>query len=193
MIRVLFILSQIMNFIKYIIFSVLLLFSISIQSFASNTETESLDRLTQGIINNQIWRLQAIEDVKRIYQNQAENLIKYGLGSIKLNDQEQQIIPKIVAVYQSMAEDILRDPQFISQTKQIILESLSPQEIETLYQRDATPSQALYTKLANVDTKIFIESNAAIHKAVNNPEFIQQYRSKIGEIIQQMDHLDENK
>ena len=182
-----------MNFIKYIIFSVLLLFSISIQSFASNTETESLDRLTQGIISNQIWRLQANEDVKRIYQNQAENLIKYGLSSIKLNDQEQQIIPKIVAVYQSMAEDILRDPQFISQTKQIILESLSPQEIETLYQRDATPSQALYTKLANVDTKIFIESNAAIHKAVNNPEFIQQYRSKIGEIIQQMDHLDENK
>jgi hypothetical protein len=193
MIRVLFILSQIMNFIKYIIFSVLLLFSISIQSFASNTETESLDRLTQGIISNQIWRLQTNEDVKRIYQNQAENLIKYGLSSIKLNDQEQQIIPKIVAVYQSMAEDILRDPQFISQTKQIILESLSPQEIETLYQRDTTPSQALYTKLANVDTKIFIESNAAIHKAVNNPEFIQQYRSKIGEIIQQMDHLDENK
>ena len=193
MIRVLFILSQIMNFIKYIILSVLLLFSISIQSFASNTETESLDRLTQGIINNQIWRLQANDDVKRIYQNQAENLIKYGLSSIKLNDQEQQIIPKIVAVYQSMAEDILRDPQFISQTKQIILESLSPQEIEALYQRDTTPSQALYTKLANVDTKIFIESNAAIHKAVNNPEFIQQYRSKIGEIIQQMDHLDENK
>lgn len=193
MIRVLFILSQIMNFIKYIIFSVLLLFSISIQSFASNTESESLDRLTQGIISNQIWRLQTNEDVKRIYQNQAENLIKYGLSSIKLNDQEQQIIPKIVAVYQSMAEDILRDPQFISQTKQIILESLSPQEIETLYQRDTTPSQALYTKLANVDTKIFIESNAAIHKAVNNPEFIQQYRNKIGEIIQQMHHLDENK
>jgi hypothetical protein len=193
MIRVLFILSQIMNFIKYIIFSVLLLFSISIQSFASNTETESLDRLTQGIISNQIWRLQANEDVKRIYQNQAENLIKYGLSSIKLNDQEQQIIPKIVAVYQSMAEDILRDPQFISQTKQIILESLSPQEIEALYQHDATPSQALYTKLANVDTKIFIESNAAIHKAINDPQFIQQYRNKIGEIIQQLHRLEDNK
>jgi hypothetical protein len=193
MIRVLFILSQVMNFIKYIIFSVLLLFSITIQSFASNTESEYLDRLAQGIISNQIWRLQTNEDVKRIYQNQAENLIKNGISTIQLTDNEKQIIPEIVAVYQSMTKDILRDPQFISQTKQIILESLSPQEIEALYQHDTTPSQALYTKLANVDTKIFIESNAAIHKAVNNPEFIQQYRSKIGEIIQQMDHLDENK
>lgn len=193
MIRVLFILSQVMNFIKYIIFSVLLLFSITIQSFASNTETEYLDRLAQGIISNQIWRLQTNEDVKHIYQNQAESLIKNGQSSIKLSDQEQQIIPKIVAVYQSMPEDILRDPQFIAQTKQIILESLGPQEIEALYQRDTTPSQALYTKLANVDTKIFIESNAAIHKAINDPQFMQQYRNKIGEIIQQLHQLDDNK
>jgi hypothetical protein len=193
MIRVLFILSQIMNFIKYIIFSVLLLFSITIQSFASNTETEYLDRLAQGIISNQIWRLQTNKDVKRIYQNQAESLIKNGQSSIKLSDQEQQIIPKIVAVYQSMPEDILRDPQFIAQTKQIILESLGPQEIEALYQRDTTTSQALYTKLANVDTKIFIESNAAIHKAINDPQFMQQYRNKIGEIIQQLHQLDDNK
>ncbi len=193
MIRVLFILSQVMNFIKYIIFSVLLLFSISIQSFASNTESESLDRLTQGIIGNQIWRLQANEDVKRIYQNQAENLIKNGISTIQLTDNEKQIIPEIVAVYQSMTKDILRDPQFIAQTKQIILESLSAQEIEALYQLDTTPSQALYTKLANVDTKIFIESNATIHKAINDPQFIQQYRNKIGEIIQQLHRLEDNK
>jgi hypothetical protein len=193
MIRVLFILSHVMNFIKYIIFSVLLLFSISIQSFASNTESESLDRLTQGIIGNQIWRLQANEDAERIYQNQAENLIKNGISTIQLTDNEKQIIPEIVAVYQSMTKDILRDPQFISQTKQIILESLSPQEIEALYQHDTTPSQALYTKLANVDTKIFIESNAAIHKAINDPQFIQQYRNKIGEIIQQLHQLEDNK
>lgn len=76
MIRVLFILSQIMNFIKYIIFPGLFVCLISIQSFASNTDSDAVDRLAQGIITNQIWRLQYNESTKRIYQNQAENLIK---------------------------------------------------------------------------------------------------------------------
>ena len=193
MIRVLFILSQIMNFIKYIIFPGLFLCLISIQSFASNTDSDAIDRLAQGIITNQIWRLQYNESAKRIYQNQAENLIKNGLSTIELTDKEKQIIPQIVEIYQAIPENILRDPQFIAQTKQILLESLSSQEIEMLYQRDKRLSQELYTKLANIDTEIFIESNAAIHKAVNDPQFIQQYRNKIGEIIQQLHHLDENK
>ena len=193
MIRVLFILSQIMNFIKYIIFSGLFVCLISIQSFASNTDSDAVDRLAQGIITNQIWRLQYNESAKRIYQNQAENLIKNGSSTIELTDKEKQIIPQIVEIYQAIPENILRDPQFIAQTKQILLESLSSQEIEMLSQRDTTSSQELYTKLANIDTEIFIESNAAIHKAINDPQFIQQYRNKIGEIIQQLHHLDENK
>lgn len=193
MIRVLFILSQIMNFIKYIIFSGLFVCLISIQSFASNTDSDVVDRLAQGIITNQIWRLQYNESAKRIYQNQAENLIKNGLSAIELTDKEKQIIPQIVEIYQAIPENILRDPQFIAKTKQILLESLSSQEIEMLFQRDTTSSQELYTKLANIDTEIFIESNAAIHKAINDPQFIQQYRNKIGEIIQQLHHLDENK
>ena len=193
MIRVLFILSQIMNFIKYIIFSGLFACLISIQSFASNTDSDAIDRLAQGIITNQIWRLQYNESAKRIYQNQAENLIKNGLSTIELTDKEKQIIPQIVEIYQAIPENILRDPQFIAQTKQILLESLSSQEIEMLSQPDTTSSQELYTKLANIDTEIFIESNAAIHKAINAPQFIQQYRNKIGEIIQQLHHLDENK
>lgn len=193
MIRVLFILSQIMNFIKYIIFSGLFVCLISIQSFASNTDSDAIDRLAQGIITNQIWRLQYNESAKRIYQNQAENLIKNGLSTIELTDKEKQIIPQIVEIYQAIPENILRDPQFIAQTKQILLESLSSQEIEMFSQPDTTSSQELYTKLANIDTEIFIESNAAIHKAINDPQFIQQYRNKIGEIIQQLHHLDENK
>ena len=193
MIRVLFILSQIMNFIKYIIFSGLFVCLISIQSFASNTDSDAIDRLAQGIITNQIWRLQYNESAKRIYQNQAENLIKNGSSTIELTDKEKQIIPQIVEIYQAIPENILRDPQFIAQTKQILLESLSSQEINMLSQRDTTSSQELYTKLANIDTEIFLESNAAIHKAVNDPQFIQQYRNKIGEIIQQLHHLDENK
>lgn len=193
MIRVLFIMSQIMNFIKYIIFSGLFACLISIQSFASNTDSDAIDRLAQGIITNQIWRLQYNESAKRIYQNQAENLIKNGLSTIELTDKEKQIIPQIVEIYQAIPENILRDPQFIAQTKQILLESLSSQEIEMLSQPDTTSSQELYTKLANLDTEIFIESNAAIHKAINDPQFIQQYRNKIGEIIQQLHHLDENK
>lgn len=193
MIRVLFILSQIMNFIKYIFFPGLFVCLISIQSFASNTDSDVVDRLAQGIIINQIWRLQYNESAKRIYQNQAEDLIKNGLSTIELTDEEKQIIPQIVEIYQVIPENILRDPQFIAQTKQILLESLSSQEIEMLYQRDKRLSQELYTKLANIDTEIFIESNAAIHKAVNDPQFIQQYRNKIGEIIQQLHHLDENK
>ena len=193
MIRVLFILSQIMNFIKYIIFPGLFVYLISIQSFASNTDSDVVDRLAQGIIINQIWRLQYNESAKRIYQNQAENLIKNGSSTIELTDKEKQIIPQIVEIYQAIPENILRDPQFIAQTKQILLESLSSQEIEMLSQRDTASSQELYTKLANIDTEIFIESNAAIHKAVNDPQFIQQYRNKIGEIIQQLHHLDENK
>ena len=193
MIRVLFILSQIMNFIKYIIFSGLFVCLISIQSFASNTDSDAIDRLAQGIITNQIWRLQYNESAKRIYQNQAENLIKKGLTTIELTDKEKQIIPQIVEIYQAIPENILRDPQFIAQTKQILLESLSSQEIDMLSQRDTTSSQELYTKLANIDTEIFLESNAALHKAVNDPQFIQQYRNKIGEIIQQLHHLDENK
>lgn len=193
MIRVLFILSQIMNFIKYIIFPGLFVYLISIQSFASNTDSDAVDRLAQGIITNQIWRLQYNESAKRIYQNQAENLIKNGSSTIELTDKEKQIIPQIVEIYQAIPENILRDPQFIAQTKQILLESLSSQEIEMLSQRDTTSSQELYTKLANIDTEIFIESNAAIHKAINDPQFIQQYRNKIGEIIQQLHHLDENK
>jgi hypothetical protein len=193
MIRVLFILSQIMNFIKYIIFSGLFVCLISIQSFASNTDSDAVDRLAQGIITNQIWRLQYNESAKRIYQNQAENLIKNGLSTIELTDKEKQIIPQIVEIYQAIPENILRDPQFIAQTKQILLESLSSQEIEMLSQRDTMSSQELYTKLANIDTEIFLESNAAIRKAVNDPQFIQQYRNKIGEIIQQLHHLDENK
>ena len=193
MIRVLFILSQIMNFIKYIIFSGLFVCLISIQSFASNTDSDAIDRLAQGIITNQIWRLQYNESAKRIYQNQAENLIKNGSSTIELTDKEKQIIPQIVEIYQAIPENILRDPQFIAQTKQILLESLSSQEIEMLSQHDTTSSQELYTKLANIDTEIFLESNAAIHKAVNDPQFIQQYRNKIGEIIQQLHHLDENK
>jgi len=193
MIRVLFILSQIMNFIKYIIFSGLFVCLISIQSFASNTDSDAVDRLAQGIITNQIWRLQYNESAKRIYQNQAENLIKNGSSTIELTDKEKQIIPQIVEIYQAIPENILRDSQFIAQTKQILLESLSSQEIEMLSQRDTTSSQELYTKLANIDTEIFLESNAAIHKAVNDPQFIQQYRNKIGEIIQQLHHLDENK
>lgn len=193
MIRVLFILSQIMNFIKYIIFPGLFVCLISIQSFASNTDSDAVDRLAQGIITNQIWRLQYNESAKKIYQNQAENLIKNGSSTIELTDKEKQIIPQIVEIYQAIPENILRDPQFIAQTKQILLESLSSQEIEMLSQRDTTSSQELYTKLANIDTEIFIESNAAIHKAINDPQFIQQYRNKIGEIIQQLHHLDENK
>lgn len=193
MIRVLFILSQIMNFIKYIIFPGLFVYLISIQSFASNTDSDAVDRLAQGIITNQIWRLQYNESAKRIYQNQAENLIKNGSSTIELTDKEKQIIPQIVEIYQAIPENILRDPQFIAQTKQILLESLSSQEIEMLSQHDTTSSQELYTKLANIDTEIFIESNAAIHKAINDPQFIQQYRNKIGEIIQQLHHLDENK
>lgn len=193
MIRVLFILSQIMNFIKYIIFSGLFVCLISIQSFASNTDSDAIDPLAQGIITNQIWRLQYNESAKRIYQNQAENLIKNGSSTIELTDKEKQIIPQIVEIYQAIPENILRDPQFIGQTKQILLESLSSQEIEMLSQHDTTSSQELYTKLANIDTEIFLESNAAIHKAVNDPQFIQQYRNKIGEIIQQLHHLDENK
>lgn len=193
MIRVLFILSQIMNFIKYIIFPGLFVCLISIQSFASNTDSDAVDRLAQGIITNQIWRLQYNESAKRIYQNQAENLIKNGSSTIELTDKEKQIIPQIVEIYQAIPENILQDPQFIAQTKQILLESLSSQEIEMLSQRDTTSSQELYTKLANIDTEIFIESNAAIHKAINDPQFIQQYRNKIGEIIQQLHHLDENK
>ena len=193
MIRVLFILSQIMNFIKYIIFSGLFVCLISIQSFASNTDSDAIDRLAQGIITNQIWRLQYNESAKRIYQNQAENLIKNGSSTIELTDKEKQIIPQIVEIYQAIPENILRDPQFIAQTKQILLESLSSQEIDMLSQHDTTSSQELYTKLANIDTEIFLESNAAIHKAVNDPQFIQQYRNKIGEIIQQLHHLDENK
>lgn len=193
MIRVLFILSQIMNFIKYIIFPGLFVYLISIQSFASNTDSDAVERLAQGIITNQIWRLQYNESAKRIYQNQAENLIKNGSSTIELTDKEKQIIPQIVEIYQAIPENILRDPQFIAQTKQILLESLSSQEIEMLSQRDTTSSQELYTKLANIDTEIFIESNAAIHKAINDPQFIQQYRNKIGEIIQQLHHLDENK
>lgn len=193
MIRVLFILSQIMNFIKYIIFSGLFVCLISIQSFASNTDSDAIDPLAQGIITNQIWRLQYNESAKRIYQNQAENLIKNGSSTIELTDKEKQIIPQIVEIYQAIPENILRDPQFIAQTKQILLESLSSQEIDMLSQRDTTSSQELYTKLANIDTEIFLESNAAIHKAVNDPQFIQQYRNKIGEIIQQLHHLDENK
>lgn len=193
MIRVLFILSQIMNFIKYIIFSGLFVCLISIQSFASNTDSDAVDRLAQGIITNQIWRIQYNESAKRIYQNQAENLIKNGSSTIELTDKEKQIIPQIVEIYQAIPENILRNPQFIAQTKQILLESLSSQEIEMLSQRDTTSSQELYTKLANIDTEIFLESNAAIHKAVNDPQFIQQYRNKIGEIIQQLHHLDENK
>jgi len=193
MIRVLFILSQIMNFIKYIIFSGLFVCLISIQSFASNTDSDAIDRLAQGIITNQIWRLQYNESAKRIYQNQAENLIKNGSSTIELTDKEKQIIPQIVEIYQAIPENILRDPQFIAQTKQILLESLSSQEIEMFSQPDTTSSQELYTKLANIDTEIFIESNAAIHKAVNDPQFIQHYRNKIGEIIQQLHHLDENK
>lgn len=193
MIRVLFILSQIMNFIKYIIFSGLFVCLISIQSFASNTDSDAADRLASGIITNQIWRLQYNESAKRIYQNQAENLIKNGSSTIELTDKEKQIIPQIVEIYQAIPENILRDPQFIAQTKQILLESLSSQEIEMLSQHDTTSSQELYTKLANIDTEIFLESNAAIRKAVNDPQFIQQYRNKIGEIIQQLHHLDENK
>ena len=193
MIRVLFILSQIMNFIKYIIFSGLFVCLISIQSFASNTDSDAIDRLAQGIITNQIWRLQYNESAKRIYQNQAENLIKNGSSTIELTDKEKQIIPQIVEIYQAIPENILRYPQFIAQTKQILLESLSSQEIDMLSQHDTTSSQELYTKLANIDTEIFLESNAAIHKAVNDPQFIQQYRNKIGEIIQQLHHLDENK
>jgi len=193
MIRVLFILSQIMNFIKYIIFPGLFVYLISIQSFASNTDSDAVDRLAQGIITNQIWRLQYNESAKRIYQNQAENLIKNGSSTIELTDKEKQIIPQIVEIYQAIPENILRDPQFIAQTKQILLESLSSQEIEMLSQRDTTSSQELYTELANIDTEIFIENNAAIHKAINDPQFIQQYRNKIGEIIQQLHHLDENK
>ena len=193
MIRVLFILGQIMNFIKYIIFPGLFLCLISIQSFASNTDSDAVERLAQGIITNQIWRLQYNESAKRIYQNQAENLIKNGSSTIELTDKEKQIIPQIVEIYQAIPENILRDPQFIAQTKQILLESLSSQEIEMLSQHDTTSSQELYTKLANIDTEIFLESNAAIHKAVNDPQFIQQYRNKIGEIIQQLHHLDENK
>lgn len=193
MIRVLFILSQIMNFIKYIIFPGLFVCLISIQSFASNTDSDAADRLASGIITNQIWRLQYNESAKRIYQNQAENLIKNGSSTIELTDKEKQIIPQIVEIYQAIPENILRDPQFIAQTKQILLESLSSQEIDMLSQRDTTSSQELYTKLANIDTEIFLESNAAIHKAVNDPQFIQQYRNKIGEIIQQLHHLDENK
>lgn len=193
MIRVLFILSQIMNFIKYIIFPGLFVYLISIQSFASNSDSDAVEQLAQGIITNQIWRLQYNESAKRIYQNQAENLIKNGLSTIELTDKEKQIIPQIVEIYQAIPENILRDPQFIAQTKQILLESLSSQEIEMLSQRDTTSSQELYTKLANIDTEIFIESNAAIHKAINDPQFIQQYRNKIGEIIQQLHHLDENK
>lgn len=193
MIRVLFILSQIMNFIKYIIFPGLFVCLISIQSFASNTDSDAVDRLAQGIITNQIWRLQYNESAKKIYQNQAENLIKNGSSTIKLTDKEKQIIPQIVEIYQAIPENILRDPQFIAQTKQILLESLSSQEIEMLSQHDTTSSQELYTKLANIDTEIFLESNAAIRKAVNVPQFIQQYRNKIGEIIQQLHHLDENK
>lgn len=193
MIRVLFILSQIMNFIKYIIFSGLFVCLISIQSFASNTDSDAVDRLAQGIITNQIWRLQYNESAKKIYQNQAENLIKNGLSTIGLTDKEKQIIPQIVEIYQAIPENILRDPQFIAQTKQILLESLSSQEIEMLSQHDTTSSQELYTKLANIDTEIFLESNAAIRKAVNDSQFIQQYRNKIGEIIQQLHHLDENK
>lgn len=193
MIRVLFILSQIMNFIKYIIFPGLFVCLISIQSFASNSDSDAVERLAQGIITNQIWRLRYNESAKRIYQNQAENLIKNGLSTIELTDKEKQIIPQIVEIYQAIPENILRDPQFIAQTKQILLESLSSQEIEMLSQRDTTSSQELYTKLANIDTEIFIESNPAIHKAINDPQFIQQYRNKIGEIIQQLHHLDENK
>ncbi len=193
MIRVLFILSQIMNFIKYIIFSGLFVCLISIQSFASNTDSDAADQLASGIITNQIWRLQYNESAKRIYQNQAENLIKNGSSTIELTDKEKQIIPQIVEIYQAIPENILRDPQFIAQTKQILLESLSSQEIEMLSQRDTTSSQELYTKLANIDTEIFLESNAAIRKAVNDPQFIQQYHNKIGEIIQQLHHLDENK
>lgn len=182
-----------MNFIKYIIFSVLFSSSISIQSFASTTESQALDQLAQGIIGNQIWRLQYSESVNEIYQHQAENLIKNGLGTIELTDQEKQLIPQIVEIYQAMPEKILRDPQFIAQTKQILLESLNPQEIEILYDNATTPSQELYTKLANADTKIFLESNAAISKAVNVPHFIQPYRNKIGQIIQHLPQLDENK
>ncbi|MFW1813851.1 hypothetical protein ACG9X6_04190 [Acinetobacter guillouiae] len=182
-----------MNFIKYIIFSGLFVCLISIQSFASNTDSDAIDPLAQGIITNQIWRLQYNESAKRIYQNQAENLIKNGSSTIELTDKEKQIIPQIVEIYQAIPENILRDPQFIAQTKQILLESLSSQEIDMLSQRDTTSSQELYTKLANIDTEIFLESNAAIHKAVNDPQFIQQYRNKIGEIIQQLHHLDENK
>lgn len=165
----------------------------SIQCLAATTQTDVLDKLAQGIIVNSIWRIQANDYFQKASQNEAEKSIKTALNTDELNDIQQQAVQQIKEVFQTIPEEILLNPMYITQAKQILSESLSPQEIQELDNAQQLPNPETYVKLANAESKILELGSTLTQNALTDPLSTKKIRDKTHAIIQQLDNVNENK
>ena len=192
MIRVLFYFDLNMNFIKLTISSLLITFILSTHSFASSSNN-ALDKLTQGIIVNNLWRIQANDKALQIYSIEAENRIKKTFNIDELNDTQKLAAKQIVDIFLSMPEKILLNPLHIAQAKQILLENFSMHEIQDLYNSDEPQNPETYSKLANADLKITELGSTLIEQKISDPIFMQNINDEIQLIIQKLDSKNEIK
>lgn len=175
-----------MNFIKLIISSLFITLILSTHSFASSSPDDVIDKLTQGIIVNNIWRIQSNDKALQIYSTEAENLIKTTFNIDKLNNTQKLAAKEITEVFLSMPEKILLNPLHITQAKKILLENLSMQEIQGLY-RSEVQNPETYVKLANADLKITKLGSTDIQLMISDPIFMQKIHDEIQLIIQKLD------
>lgn len=171
-----------MNFIKLTISSLFITFILSTYSFASSSTTDVLDKITQGIIANNIWHIQANDKALETYSTEAENRIKTKFNIDKLSNTQKLAAEQITNIFLSIPEKILLNPLHIAQAKKILLENLSMQEAEDIYNSEVQNPET-YSKLANADLKITKLGSTFIQQTISDPVFIQKINDEIQQTL----------
>lgn len=161
-----------------------ILWVVTIQVFASShSEENTIDQFIFGHISNQIMRFGHSENSQKILSENAATVVKNTLEKTSLDENDQRFVAKIIQIYEKKYIEILEDPIYTQQVKNIFKQYMSGPEIIALWTAPSPPHQDIYKKYANASLEVAKFSSTFIEKKLQDPIFLEKYQYEIQKIL----------
>lgn len=157
---------------------------VTTQTFPSTfAEEKIIEQFVLGNVSNEIMRFGISENSKKNLSEIAETVVKNALDKKDLDKADQVYTTQILQIYKNMHNEILNDPSYVQQVKNIFKKHMSNPEIIALWDAESTPHKDIYEKYANASLEVSKFTSAFIEKKLKDQTLLDKYQLEIQKIF----------
>ncbi|TCM70761.1 hypothetical protein EC844_10130 [Acinetobacter calcoaceticus] len=165
-------------------------FALSTTSYAAPIKPKSVDKLmqlsdVQGVLKN------TGTEMKPMFDQQAEQIVKQSLAIDSLNPQQQQAARQISGLMSSMNQNVIENPKFVQLIKDVYQKTYTEEEAQAYIAFLSSPlGKSITQKTAKLTGEVMQQSMQMATEMVNDPAQQQKFIIEFEKIMKPL--LDQN-